>query len=142
MKVLYRNINSQIKMGVKVYKAFADFAEETQSVDARDVASAIALQEEIGGNEAETIETVARTIADRLDNKTTIKSLMTDSKMMINVFMCAPVVLIAMLAFLMPDIFEYYTSSVIGAVTLVGLIAIMYISVFIASKMRKSALNI
>lgn len=85
MKVLYRNINSQIKMGVKVDKAFADFAEETQSVDARDVASAISLQEEIGGNEAETIETVARTIADRLDNKTTIKSLMTDSKMMINV---------------------------------------------------------
>ena len=67
---------------------------------------------------------------------------MTDSKMMINVFMCAPVVLIAMLAFLMPDIFEYYTSSAKGIVTLIVLIAIMYISVFIASKMRKSALNI
>ena len=142
IKVLYRNINSSIKMGTRVDKAFADFAEETGSVDARDVASAIALQEEIGGNEGETIETVARTIADRLDNKTTIKSLMTDSKMMINVFSVAPVIFLVLMAVMMPDLLTYYTSSVMGIITLVALVAVMYTSVFIASKMRKNALNI
>lgn len=142
IKALYRNINSAIKMGTRVDRAFAEFAEETQSEDAKDVASAIALQEEIGGNEAETIETIARTIADRLDNKTTIKSLMTDSKMLINVFACAPAILIALLAFLMPDLFAYYTGSIQGIVILIALVLVMYASVLIAAKMRKSALNI
>lgn len=142
LKSLYRNMNSSIKMGTKVDKAFFDFAEATQSVDAKDVASAIALQEEIGGNEAETIESVARTIAERLDNKITIKGLMTDSKMLINVFAFMPAVFVIALVCMMPDLFKYYFSSFGGAVLFFGLIGVMYISIGIAVRMRKKALNI
>lgn len=83
MRDKYKKLSSDIQMGVSIEEAFQRFADSTSSKDAQDVALAISLQNQVGGKEAEVIETISENIKNRMITRREIKSLFSATSSMI-----------------------------------------------------------
>lgn len=83
MRERYKKLSSDIQMGVSIEEAFQRFADSTNSKDAQDVALAIALQNQVGGKEAEVIETISENIKNRVITRREIKSLFSSTSSMV-----------------------------------------------------------
>lgn len=83
MRERYRQLSSDIQMGISIEEAFQRFADSTNSKDAQDIALAIALQNQVGGKEAEVIETISENIKNRIITRREIKSLFSSTSSMV-----------------------------------------------------------
>lgn len=97
IRVSFRQIDADLKVGISVREAFERAAEQLGSVDAKDTAIAISLQNEVGGNEAKVIETIARNISSRIMLRREVKSLFADANMTILMMDIVPFLILAAL---------------------------------------------
>lgn len=119
----FNQISSDIKVGISVPNAFRRFANDNRSEDAQDVASAIAMQSEVGGSEARVIEAIAGNIKDRIMMRREIKTLFTDTTVMVRVMDVLPFIMLGGFYFFAPQFIMPFFESVpriIGFILLIG----------------------
>ena len=135
----FRQISSDLRVGLPVKEAFERFAELTGSNDAKDVASAIAMQNEVGGNEAQVISSVSQNISDRIMVRKEIKSLFADTSVMIFVMDIMPAIILIGLYFGAPQYITPYFESPLMTMLFIGLIVVTVIGSFIIRRMARTA---
>lgn len=127
----YQNINSDLQMGVPVADAFRHFAESTNSRDARDVAVAIDVQNEIGGHEADVIMSIAQEIHNRIILRKEIKSIFSGTSSMVLMMDFIPAGIILFLCLTDASYLRFYFSSPIYIVVFFGLIGCCVLGSFL-----------
>lgn len=122
MREGFRQIDSDIKIGLSVSEAFRRYANEHNSVDAKDVATAIAMQSEVGGSEAHVIEMIANNIKDRIMMRKEMKTLFADTNVMVNIMGVLPFVVVAFLYFGARDIIQPFFETTEMTILFFGLL--------------------
>jgi tight adherence protein B len=135
----FRQISSDLQVGIPVKEAFERFAGNSGSNDAKDVASAISMQNEVGGNEAQIISSISQNISDRLMVRKEIKSLFADTSVMILVMDIMPVIILAGLYYGTPQYITPYFESPLMTMIFISLIAANIIGSFIIRRMARIA---
>lgn len=137
----YRQIDADIKLGITVQEAFQRFANRVDSEDAKDVAIAIAMQSDVGGREAETLESIAKNISSRMSLRKEITSMFAGSKMTVLSMDFVPFAIILFLYYFAPSYLEPFFKSTMMLVIFIALIVYMAIGSVvihkIVDKMRK-----
>jgi tight adherence protein B len=135
----FRQISSDLRVGLPVKEAFERFAAETGSNDAKDVAAAITMQNEVGGNEAQIISSVSQSISERIMIRKEIKSLFADTAVMILVMDIMPIIILAGLYFGTPQYITPYFESPLMTMLFVGLITVTVVGSIIIRRMARVA---
>lgn len=102
----FRQIDSDIRVGISITEAFELFAQKADNNDARDVASAISMQSGIGGSEAKIIDTIALNIEDRMLMRKRIRAIFSSTEFMINTFDVLPFLILIFMYVCMPAYME------------------------------------
>lgn len=134
IKKEFRQVDSDIKMGISVPDAFDAMADRLPTDDVKDVASAIRMQSLVGGSEAESIEMISTNISSRLMLRKEIKTLFASVKMTIIGMDILPVFIIALLYFSTPAYFKPLLSSTLGRLVLIVSAVLMLIGSYIDRK--------
>lgn len=135
----FRQIASDIKFGIPIDEAFYNFAVESESKDARDVASVISMQAKVGGSEASAIGTIVQNISNRIMTRNEIKALFADTDMLVLIMDFLPVVLFLILYFGSPQILDPFFESAGMTIALVGILLFTIAGSFVTHKISKSA---
>jgi len=135
----FRQISSDLRVGLPVKEAFERFAEQTGSNDAKDVASAIAMQNDVVGNVAQIISSVSQNISDRIMVRKEIKSLFADTSVMILVMDIMPVIILIGLYFGAPQYITPYFESPLMTMLFIGLITVTMVGSFVIRRMARTA---
>lgn len=96
-------LSSKMKLGISISQAFREFAVVTESKDASDVATAITIMTEVGGDAGVAIEKIQKNIEDRLLYRRKRESMMTESKLIAIVSDVMPILVIGGMYIFMPD---------------------------------------
>lgn len=134
----FMQINSDIKVGISIPEAFRNSAERLQTSDAKDVAAAILIQSEVGGNEAKTIESISNNIGTRIMLRKEISSMFAGVKATTTMMSILPFGVIAYMFVSAKAITDFYFESPINTVFLVAIILFMAIGVVVIRKMLKN----
>lgn len=133
----FRQIDSDVRVGISIEDAFRTFAEKADNDDARDVASAIAMQSYVGGSEGKVIESIATNIEDRLMTKKKIRSIFSSTDFMVNAFDVMPFLAIVIMCVTMPDYVAPILNDTVASILVIVLLLFTVIgSVFIRRKIR------
>lgn len=135
----FRQIASDLKVGIPVKDAFERFAKNSGSPDAWDVAAAIAMQNEVGGNEAYVVSNISQNINDRIMLRKEIKSLFADTDVMIFVMDIIPIAIIIGLYFYAPQYIVPYFENSLMTLLFFGLLTVMAVGTFVIRRMARSA---
>lgn len=122
VKDSFRQIDADLKVGINIKTAFMRAAQFMESEDARDVALALSLQNELGGNEAKVVETVARNISNRIMLRREIKSLFADTNITILTMDVVPLLIIAGLLVSSPQYIEIFFETPVMTILFIGII--------------------
>lgn len=118
----YAAMALDLQMGATVADAFFHFANTTKSQDAKDVAIAIDVQNEIGGHEAEVIENIANNIHSRIELRKEVKSAFAGTTSMVWMMDFIPGGVCAFYGLTNDQIMEYYSHGT-GILVLIVVVA-------------------
>lgn len=96
-RVEFRRAQAEIRLGMPLESALGRMAERLDSDDLRWTVAAISIQREVGGNLAEVLDTVARTIRERAELKRQVVALTADGRYSAIVLTALPFVILGML---------------------------------------------
>lgn len=135
----FKQIASDIKFGIPMEEAFRNFAAESGSKDAYDVAAVIAMQSKVGGSEALAISTIVQNISNRIMTRNEIKALFADTDMLVLIMDFLPFILFAVFYFGAPQMLEPFFASIPMTMLLVGIMIFTVAGSFVIHKISKSA---
>lgn len=96
-RIEFRRAQAEIRLGMPLEVALGRMAERIDSDDLRWTVAAISIQREVGGNLAEVLDTVARTIRERAELKRQVVALTADGRYSAIVLTALPFVILGML---------------------------------------------
>lgn len=131
-------INSDVKVGIPITEAFKKSAERLNTTDSKDVAAAIMIQNEVGGNEAKTIESISNNISNRIMLRKEINTLYAGAKATTLVMSILPFGMLIYMFTSVKDITDYYFEGPLNILILVGIVALMIVGIFVMQKMLKN----
>lgn len=135
----FKQISADLQMGIKVDEAFKRMADDSGSMDAKDVASAIAMQSMVGGTDGQVVETLADSIAQRISLRKEIKSIFAETEVMITFLDFAPFIVILLMYFGAPSFMAPYFESWWMTLVLFGLIGFTILGSFIIRMTLRNA---
>lgn len=127
MRKRYARISSDITMGITVGEAFDRFAEGTGSPDARDVAIALDVQNEVGGHEAEVVQEIADNIHERIMMRQEIKSIFSSTTSMVWIMDFIPIGVILFFSITNKSYVDVFFGNYLYTGILVGMIIMILI---------------
>lgn len=127
----FRQIGSDIRIGITAEEAFRKYAAEIGSLDAADLASAIAMQNVVGGGEAEIVESLAGNIQARTMMRREIKSLFAETKVLATFMDFAPFAVIIIMYAGAPQFVAPYFETGWMTLLLIGILGFTVIGSFI-----------
>jgi tight adherence protein B len=110
----FARVINETRVGRGLTEALDQVADRMASDDFSWVAQAVAIQHEVGGNLAEILDAVSRTIRERNAIRRQVKALAAEGKLSAYVLMGLPVVIVAFLGVVTPSYIGAFTSSFIG----------------------------
>lgn len=135
----FRQIDADIRVGISIEDAFYSFAEKADNDDARDVASAIAMQAAVGGSEAKVVESIAQNIEDRLVTKKKIRSIFSSTDFMVNAFDVFPFLAVIFLYIGLPNYVQPVLEDPIALIIMFALLGLTLVgSVAIRKKINSA----
>lgn len=138
----FRVLASQMKLGASISDVFFEFAQNTGNKDVYDVATAITIMTEVGGDAGVAIEKLQKNIEDRLMYRKKRESMMTESKI-IAVFADVMPILILMGTYIfMPDAIHAYFESGTMMIMFIVIIALLLAGSVIVHKMLTNKVDI
>lgn len=137
----FQLLSSKLKLGIPISQAFYEFADITESKDARDVATAITIMVEVGGDAGVAIEKIQKNVEDRLLYRKKREAMMTESRIIAIVSDVIPLLIIAGIYVFMPDIAATFIAG--GPMTLIfiAVIILMIIGSIITRKMLSARID-
>jgi tight adherence protein B len=114
----------EIRLGIDLDVAMRNIEKRIPIPDFMMVTAAITIAREVGGNLAEALESVARTLREKLQMEGKIRALTSQGRMQGIVMTCLPLLLMVVLRFIEPKAMAPLFSEPIGWATL-GVIAAM-----------------
>lgn len=135
---LFSQMDAMYKMGTSIPDTFKWYAEKTKSKDAYSVYSAIKMQTEIGGSEANIMKDMAESIQKRIKTRTEVNNIMADTNMTMKVFDIAPFAMMAMFFIISPDYIQYYIEGPDKFGILMLIIAILIAGSFVMKLMKRN----
>lgn len=108
----YAKLYADLTMGITIKDAFREFAESTNSEDAKDVALVIDVSEDVGGHEADAIMIIVKSIHDRLMLKKEVRSMFAATTFLIYLMDCLPLIIISWLCLTSPLYKEFYFNGI------------------------------
>lgn len=135
MRDRFAGIAADLDMGVSIEEAFNRFANNTNNMDAKDVALAISIQAKTGGHEAEVVQGFSEDIRERIMMRKEIKTLFASTNIMIKFMNFLGPGITFFIALFVPDIISVYFKSTAGTVIFVFLVALMLIGILVNYRM-------
>lgn len=135
----FQQIATDIKFGIPLEESFLNFAKESGSQDAYDVAAVIAMQSKVGGSEAMAIGTIVQNISNRIMTRNEIKAMFADTDMLVLIMDFLPIGLFLILYFGAPEMIAPFLASTGMTILLITILAFSVIGSFVIHKISKSA---
>lgn len=135
----FRQIASDIQLGIPIADSFQNFAEQSGEDDAFDVAAIIAMQTQVGGSEAASITKIIQNISNRLMMKNEIKALFAETNILVIVMDFLPLGLFLLFYNGAYDIVEPFFSSFSMTLVLIGMGLWTIAGSFVIHNMARSA---
>lgn len=135
----FRQISADLKFGIPLEESFMNFAEESGSKDAYDVAAVVSMQAKVGGSEATAIGTIVQNISNRIMTRNEIKAMFADTDMLVLIMDFLPVGLFLVLYFGAPEMIAPFLASTGMTILLIGILAFSVVGSFVIHKISKSA---
>lgn len=131
----FRVLSSKLKLGTSISDAFFEYAKDTENKDVHDVATAITIMTDVGGDAGEAIEKLQKNIEDRLMYRKKRQSMMTESQIIVIFADVMPIIILVGTYLFMPDIIKSYFSSSIMTVAFLVIVGILLVGSVIVHKM-------
>lgn len=138
----FRKMSSKIKLGTSIPQTFKDYADETGSKDAADVATAISIMIEVGGDPGKAVEKLANDIESRLLYRRKRESMMTEGKLISLASDLVPFLILGGTAILMPGTIQAYFTSPLLLAIFIAVIVVMLIGSVIVHKMLDDKVDV
>ena len=137
----FQLLSSKMKLGIPISQAFYEFAEVTESRDAKDVATAITIMTDIGGDAGVAIEKIQKNIEDRLLYRKKRESMMTESKIIVIASDVMPLIILAGIYVFMPEAIPSFFETPFLTMVFFGIIAMLLIGSVVVHKMLGSRMD-
>ena len=138
----FQELYSKLKLGIPMPDAFYGFAKMTGSKDAYDVATAVTIMTEIGGDAGVAIEKIQKNIEERLLYRRKRESLLTESKLLAFFSDIIPVFILTGTCILMPDTINAYFTSIPMMAVFISIIVALCIGSLVIRKMLHSGVDV
>lgn len=138
----FRVLSSKLKLGTSISDAFFEYAKDTENKDVHDVATAITIMTDVGGDAGEAIEKLQKNIEDRLMYRKKRQSMMTESQIIVIFADVMPIIILVGTYLFMPDIIKSYFSSSIMTVAFLVIVGILLVGSVIVHKMLGNKLDL
>lgn len=122
MRRRFAKLSADLQMGISVKDAFYAFAENTNSPDAKDLAIALDVQNEVGGHESQVVQNIARDIRERIIQRREIKALFAGTSSMVWIMDFIPLGIILFLGITNQTYVDFYFSSPVTMVILLVIV--------------------
>ena len=137
----FMQVDSDLKLGIPVHEAFQRFADRVGTHDSADVATAISMQQQVGGNTSLVVEVIAKDINTRILNRRETKSLFAGTASTITMMDAVPLVIIVLVGISAPQYFEPFFQTLLMTIVFWGLIGVTLVGSVvirrIVAKMKK-----
>lgn len=137
----FRVLYSKLKLGMPISNAFYEFAEMTESKDAYDVATAITIMTEVGGDAGVAIEKIQKNIENRLLYRKKRESMMTESKLIALFADIVPLVILAGTFLFMPDCIDSYFRTFATTAIFIGSVIMLIIGSIVVHRMLDNKID-
>lgn len=131
----FRLLSSKMKLGISISQAFYEFAEVTESKDAKDVATAITIMTDVGGDAGVAIEKIQKNIEDRLLYRKKRESMMTESKLIVITSDVLPILILAGIYLFMPGAIQSFFETPMLTAVFAGVIFLLAVGSLVVHKM-------
>ena len=138
----FRILSSKLKLGTSISDAFFEFAKDTENKDVFDVATAITIMTDVGGDAGEAIEKLQKNIEDRLMYRKKRQSMMTESQIIVLFADIMPIVILAGTYLFMPEVIKSYFESSVMTITFLVIVAILLVGSVVVHKMLGNKMDL
>ncbi|MES2310644.1 MAG: type II secretion system F family protein [Verrucomicrobiota bacterium] len=134
ISVEFRQLLRETNLGMPIDESFSNMYLRVPSEDLKIVLSAFSIQRQVGGNLADILDQVSKTIRERIKIQGQIKVLTTQGKLSGAVVGLLPVVLLVMISFISPDYIKPFFQGDLGKWILGGTVFWQLIGCFVIYK--------
>lgn len=138
----FRILSSKLKLGTSISDAFFEFAKDTENKDVFDVATAITIMTDVGGDAGEAIEKLQKNIEDRLMYRKKRQSMMTESQIIVLFADIMPIVILAGTYLFMPEVIKSYFESSVMTIAFLVIVAILLVGSVVVHKMLGNKMDL
>lgn len=114
----FRKVVQELELGAKLEESMDKVAKRMQSKDMELMNTAVAIQRQVGGNLADILENIGKTIRDRIIIKKNIKALTAQGEISGKIIALLPIVLLVMISMVNPEYMEPMFNTTYGYVLL------------------------
>ena len=126
----FRRVQTETRLGMPIEEALQKMADRLQSEDYQSAVTAIIIQREVGGNLAEVLDIVAKTVRDRASLRRQISALTAEGRLSAYILVLLPILLALFLASTRPEYMLPFVTTTMGAFMAVTGVLLMIIGSF------------
>ena len=138
LKEEFLRLNAELKFKTPIDVAFRNFAERTNSNDAKDVAAALTMQSEVGGNESRVLSDIANNINQRTMLRKEVSAMFMDTTMTVYVMDIAPILVVIVINLYSKKYMAPFFESWSMRILYVSLWVMMAVGTFITRKIMRN----
>lgn len=137
IRVEFSRVLADIEYGFAIEEAFYKLYERTGSKDVQFLAIAIEIQRQLGGNIAQTFDTIGATISNRRIMESEIRATLSQLNATSNILAAMPFVVGGMIFLINPNYFDPLFETLMGRFVFLGCLMFITAGVFVIKKMSK-----
>lgn len=115
----FRTASRELLLGVDIETVLSKIAGRMRSEDMRLLTAAVVIQQQVGGNLAEILDTISQTIRDRLAIKRSVRTLTAQGRISGQIVGSIPVAMLLIISIISPDYTSIFFTTSYGQVMLV-----------------------
>lgn len=124
----------EMLFGVSTQTVLSRIAERMQSADMTLLTAAVVIQQDVGGNLADILDTISKTIRDRQTIRRTIRTLTAQGRISGLIIGALPIVLLVAISFLSPGYTSMFFTTLIGKIMLIVAAVMEFIGFMVIRK--------
>lgn len=133
----FKYITSQLALNQNIEEVMTDFAHRSKVEDIANFADVFVVSKRTGGNLIEAIKNSVKVIAEKIEFKQELNTMLAQKKFEQKLLSIIPVVLVLLLTWTAPDYMEPVFTTFIGRVVMTVAVAILIFAYFISKKIME-----
>ncbi|SHI18953.1 tight adherence protein B [Sporobacter termitidis DSM 10068] len=115
----FKSIGREIQLGGDIESALTKVTERMASADMKLLTTAVVVQQQVGGNLADIIDTIAKTIRERMSMKRSVKTMTAQGRISGRIIGLLPVAMLIIISVINPGYMQPFFTTTFGHVMLV-----------------------